>query len=91
MCYYYFCSFRQEYKLSCVDPATEFHGPDFTYNPNATCSCHDYKYSCDKGSPNPPPKQRVTSTNDILQNLEGRNIEGYLFESFDEFIEKRLV
>ena len=86
-----FACFRDEYKLECVDPATAYTVPDFTHNPNATCSCNDYKYTCDKGSPVLPPRQRVTTTGDILQNLDGRNVGNYLFESFDEFLDKRYV
>ena len=74
-----------------MDPATDYHVPDFTLNPNATCRCNNFRYSCDKGSPVAPPRERITTTKDILQNLEGRNIENYLFESFDDFIEKRFV
>ena len=74
-----------------MDPATDYHVPDFTLNPNATCRCDNFRYSCDRGSPVAPPRERITTTKDILQNLEGRNIENYLFESFDDFIEKRFV
>ena len=82
---------RDDDNMECVDPQTSYTVPEYTYNANATCSCNDYKYLCTEGSATPPPRQRITTTGDTVQNLDGRNTENYLFESFDEFINKRFV
>ena len=54
---------------------------------NRTCSCDDYEFSC-TGSLTPP-RSLVTATTDILQDLENRDVDKYLIDSFHDYIEKR--
>lgn len=74
----------------CVKPGTVFVRPSsFTYQNSTGCECDDFKQVCQKGASGLIPRQRVTMTTEIMQDLNGRNITDYLLTSFDNFTEKR--
>ncbi|KAL4240022.1 ATP-binding cassette sub- A member 12 [Mactra antiquata] len=74
----------------CVTPDDRFHLPVYD-NTTTTgqCICDDHEYKCQGRPYGTPPPQLVTMTTDILQDVSGRDVVGYLLNSFPEFIEKR--
>ncbi|XP_060584951.1 glucosylceramide transporter ABCA12-like [Ruditapes philippinarum] len=77
------------YPYKCVTPASKFSVPPHNASADGRCFCQDDEYKCEGSPYGAPPPQRVTTTTEILQNLNNRDINKYLLDSFPEFIGKR--
>ena len=58
-------------------------------NASAACDCSTGVSVCPAGSGGPSPPEWTSYTEDIMQDLTGRNVPNHLLKTYKKFIKKR--
>ena len=74
-------------QFTCRDPDQVYTDQKYSL---AACKCEDYKYQCNGDATSETIPEMNTTTTDILQDLDSLDdVNMYLLESYEQFIEKR--